>query len=62
MPVIREIVLDSIEAVLFLMVFEILYNNKQFIKENKIKAFSFCIFYVAASYFSTFYINKVYHT
>ncbi|QCH27945.1 sensor histidine kinase [Clostridium tyrobutyricum] len=62
MPVIREIVLDSIEAVLFLMVFEILYNNKQFIKENKIKAFSFCIFYVAASYFSTFYIDKVYHT
>ncbi len=44
MPVIREIVLDSIEAVLFLMIFEILYNNKQFIKENKIKSFIFVYF------------------
>ena len=61
MDIIREIISDSIEAILFLIVFETLCNNKKFIKENKIKVICFCILYIIASYFSTFYINIIYH-
>lgn len=62
MDSIREIVLDSIEALLLLGVFEALRNEKKFMIQNKIKTGLFCILYILANFLSTFYINKVYHT
>ncbi|WP_123053552.1 ATP-binding protein [Clostridium sp. JN-1] len=62
MYIIKEIISDGIEAILFLMIFEIFCNNKKFIKENKIKTFWFCALYIVANYFSTLYVSKIYHT
>lgn len=62
MDVIREIVLDGIEALLLLTVFEILYNEKKFIIQNKGKTALFCILYIFANYLGEFYITKSYHT
>jgi two-component system sensor histidine kinase AgrC len=61
MDVIKEIALDSIEALLFLGVFQALYNEKKFIIQNKYKVGLFCILSVFATYWSTFNVNKVYH-
>lgn len=62
MDIIKEIVLDTIEALLFLGVFEVLYNEKKFIIQNKAKTGLFCILNVFVNYWSTFYINTIYHT
>ncbi|OBR95989.1 sensory histidine kinase DcuS [Clostridium coskatii] len=62
MDVIKEIVLDGIEALLFLGVFEALYDKKKFIVSNKLKVALFCIAYIFVTYWSTFYIPNVYHT
>ena len=62
MDVIKEIILDSIEALLFLGVFEALYNKKRFIIDNKFKTLLFCIIYIFVTYWSTFHIPNVYHT
>lgn len=59
---IREIVLDSIEALLLLVIFEALYDKKKFLIQNKIRAGLFCILFVFATYWSTFHIVTVYHT
>ncbi|MFT8314198.1 MAG: ATP-binding protein [Clostridium sp.] len=61
MDSIREIVLDSIEALLLLGVFEALYNKKRFIIKNKLKSVLFCILFVFVTYLSTFYIVNAYH-
>jgi Signal transduction histidine kinase regulating citrate/malate metabolism len=62
MDVIKELVLDSIEALLFLGVFQVLYNEKKFIIQNKLKTSLFCILYIFVTYWSTFHINIIYHT
>lgn len=60
--IIREIVIDIIEALFLLGVFEALYNKKQFMLKHKAKTILFCILYVFITYWSTFHISKVYHT
>ncbi|MFL0197196.1 sensor histidine kinase [Clostridium sp. WILCCON 0269] len=60
--VIRELVIDIIDAVLLLSIFQALYNNKRFIIQNKIRTVLFCILFVFGTYWSTFHILKVYHT
>lgn len=62
MHIIKEIVLDIIEALLFLGVFQALSNNKKFIIQNKFRTGLFCILYVLLACWSTFNINMVYHT
>ncbi len=62
MDAIKEILLDCIEALIFLGVFEVLCTKRRFMIQNKIKTGLFCIFYILATYWSTFYIPKVYHT
>ncbi|AGK97487.1 sensor histidine kinase [Clostridium pasteurianum] len=62
MDAIREILLDSIEAILFLAIFEALYNNKKFIIHNKLKSILFCTLFIIITYWSTFNINNTYHT
>ncbi|WP_242951448.1 ATP-binding protein [Clostridium kluyveri] len=58
----REIIIDIIEALLLLSIFEALYDNKRFVIQNKIRSALFFILFVFATYWSTFYILKVYHT
>ncbi|MEY7998946.1 sensor histidine kinase [Clostridium sp. Mt-5] len=62
MGIVREILSDGIESILFLILFESLYDNKTFIRKNRIKTIYFCILYTIASYFSTYYVTKIYHT
>ncbi|OBR90279.1 sensor histidine kinase DcuS [Clostridium ragsdalei P11] len=62
MDVVKEIILDGIEALLFLGIFETLYNEKKFVMNNKIRTTLFCIVYIFVTYWSTFYIPDVYHT
>ncbi|MFL0198654.1 sensor histidine kinase [Clostridium sp. WILCCON 0269] len=59
--VIQEIVIDIIEALLLLSIFEALYDNKRFVIQNKIRSTLFFILFVFATYWSTFHIPKVYH-
>jgi len=59
---IKEIILDILEAFILLGVFSSLTNQKKFIINNKVRTGLFCMMYVIATYFSTFYVNKVYHT
>ena len=59
---IKEIILDILEAFILLGVFSSLTNQKKFIINNKVRTGLFCIMYVVATCFSTFYVNKVYHT
>ncbi len=61
MNIIKEIVLDSIEMLLFLGVFQAVYIEKKFIIQNKFKMGLFCILSVIVTYWSTFNINTVYH-
>ena len=62
MNMVKEIVLDSIEALLYLSVFSALYNEKKFIINNKLKTTLFCIVYIFATCWGTFHIPDVYHT
>lgn len=62
MDVIKEILLDTIEALLFLGVFQILCGKKGFIAHNKVKTGLFCTLLIVANYWSTFHINMIYHT
>lgn len=62
MESIREIVLDSIEVLLVLGIFEALYNDKRFIIENKVKSILFTILYICVTYWSTFNILMPYHS
>ncbi|OAA92070.1 sensor histidine kinase [Clostridium ljungdahlii] len=62
MNVVKEIILDEIEALLFLGVFEALYNEKRFMMNNKIRITLFSIAYISVTCWSTFYIPNVYHT
>ncbi|MCI1945231.1 sensor histidine kinase [Clostridium luticellarii] len=62
MDIIKEILSDGIEAIIFLAVFEVLHNRKDFMKKYKIKTFYFCVLYIFINYFGTFYIGKIYHT
>ncbi|AYD40614.1 GHKL domain-containing protein [Clostridium fermenticellae] len=62
MNIVIEIISNAIEALLFLITFEIISNNRKFIKENKSKTLWFCLIYITVNYLSTFYISKIYHT
>jgi signal transduction histidine kinase len=62
MNIIKEIILDFIESLLFLGIFEALYNNKKFIIENKFKTILFCALYILTNYLGQFYMPKSYHT
>lgn len=62
MDIIKEIILDIIEALLFLGVYSALCNQKKFMIQNKVKTVLFCVLYILATYFNTFYITKIYHT
>ncbi|WP_333888256.1 sensor histidine kinase [Clostridium sp.] len=62
MSIIKEIVLDTIEVLLLLGIFEALYSNKKFVINHKIRTGLFYILFVFATYWSTFYIPLVYHT
>ncbi len=59
--VIREIIIDIIEASLLLVVFESLYDKKKFIIQNKIRTVLFFILFVCGTYWSTFHMLPVYH-
>ncbi|WP_373845433.1 sensor histidine kinase [Clostridium sp.] len=59
--VIQEIIIDLIEALLLLSIFEALYDNKRFIIQNKIRTVLFFILFVFATYWSTFHMLPVYH-
>ncbi|OBR96506.1 sensor histidine kinase CitA [Clostridium ragsdalei P11] len=62
MIIIREIVSDTIEALLILGIFEALYDKKKFIIQNKIRAELFCTLYILGTYWSTFHISLTYHS
>jgi two-component system, LytTR family, sensor histidine kinase AgrC len=62
METVRELILDCIEALLLLGIFEALYDRKGFIQNNKFKTALFCILYIFSNYLGTFYVSKVYHT
>ncbi|MDF2505107.1 ATP-binding protein [Clostridium sp.] len=62
MGAVKEIILDSIESLLFLGIFQALYNKKKFIIQNKLKSILFCILFVFITYWSTFYIINIYHS
>lgn len=62
MNLIAEIVPDIIEALILLVVFESLTNQKYFIKENKIKVTLFITIFIISSYWSNVTIPMVYHT
>jgi signal transduction histidine kinase len=62
MNIIKEIILDFIESLIFLGIFEALYNNKKFIIENKFKTILFCTLYILTNYLGQLYIPKSYHT
>lgn len=59
---IREIILDLIEAILILGIFQALYNDKEFILKNKAKSILFTILYIGMAYWSTFNMSMPYHT
>ena len=59
---IREIILDILEALILLGVFSSLTNQKRYIIENKIKSSLFSIISVVSIYLSTHYVNDLYHT
>lgn len=62
MEILREITLDGIEAVLILLLFCVLFNQKKYILENKIRASFFFITYIAINCYSTYYLPDIYHT
>ena len=62
MDIIREIIVDGIEALLILSIFGALQDNKKYVFENKLRTILFCIFYIFANYWSKFYVPLVYHT
>ncbi|MBP2033900.1 signal transduction histidine kinase [Clostridium algifaecis] len=62
MNALREIILDCIESLLLLGIFEALYNKKKFIVKNKLRSILFCIIFVFATYWSTFNLPNAYHS
>ena len=60
--IVREIVLDTIEVLLILGIFEALCNRKRFVIENKIRTGLFYILFVFVTYWSTFHMSMSYHT
>ncbi|OAA93306.1 sensor histidine kinase [Clostridium coskatii] len=62
MVIIREIVLDIIEALLILGIFEALCDKKKFIIQNKVRSGLFCILFILGTYWSTLYIPLAYHS
>lgn len=62
MESIREIVLDLIEAMIILGIFQALYNDKRFIIKNKIRTVLFSVFYICVTYWSTFNMSMASHT
>ncbi|MBP2031890.1 signal transduction histidine kinase [Clostridium algifaecis] len=62
MNALREIILDCIESLLFLGIFEALYNEKKFIVQNKLRSILFCIIFVFVTYWSTFNLPNAYHS
>ena len=62
MDILREIVLDILEALILLGIFSSLNNQKKYIIKNKIKSGLFCVIYTCVASLSTIYVNNVYHT
>lgn len=58
----REIVMDTVEALLILGIFESLYNKKKFIIQNKIRTGVFCILYIFVTYRVTSHMSMTYHS
>ncbi|WP_406541407.1 sensor histidine kinase [Clostridium ljungdahlii] len=62
MIIVREIVLDIIEASLILGIFEVLYDKKKFVIQNKVRSGLFCILFILGTYWITFHISLTYHS
>ncbi|MDP4176877.1 MAG: ATP-binding protein [Bacillota bacterium] len=62
MDIIKEIVLDTIEAFLLLRVFSFLYNKKGFILKNKVRSIIFIVLFVVVNFWSTTNIPFIFHT
>ncbi|OAA86496.1 Sensor histidine kinase CitA [Clostridium ljungdahlii DSM 13528] len=62
MIIVREIVLDIIEASLILGIFEALYDKKKFVIQNKVRSGLFCILFILGTYWITFHISLTYHS
>ena len=60
--IIRELILDIIEVLLLLGIFEALYDKKKFIIQNKIRSGLFCILYIFIAYCITFNVPLTYHS
>lgn len=57
-----EIVPDIVEAIILLVIFESLANQKSYIKENTFKAILFIAIYIISSYWSNATVPMVYHS
>ncbi|RMC93915.1 GHKL domain-containing protein [Clostridium autoethanogenum] len=60
--IISQIIPYFIEALLLLVIFQALYNQKSFVLQNKFKTVLFIILSIFTTYFSRFHIPLAYHT
>lgn len=56
------IIFGTIQSILFLLVYEVLLNQKGFIKQNKLKTLLYCFIFVFTYYCLSLYVPKVYQT
>lgn len=62
MDILKELILDSIEAFLLLKIFSTVYNQTNFIVKNKIRAIIFCVIFVFGNFWVTRNILLLNHT
>lgn len=62
MQLARELIIDLIEAIILLSVYQIFMDEKKYIIENKIKSLVFCTIFTAFVFWSSTYITMMYHT
>lgn len=62
MDILKELLVDIIEAFLLLRIFSIVYNETNFIAKNKIRTVMFYILFILGNFCSTTVILLVYHT
>lgn len=62
MDIFKEVIIDGIEALILLSIFGIFFDEKKFIKENKIKSIVFCFLFTTFLFWSSTYVTIVYHT
>ncbi len=62
MGVTSEILIDLIEAIILLSIYQIFLNDKSFFKENKLKSLIFCTAFTAFIYWSSTNVSMLYHS